>query len=355
MTLANKPHRAIGVMSGTSLDGVDIVACEFQQTGNSWSYKIVESYTVDYPDDIYQLLKSSHKLSGFELTQLNVYYGRFLGQIVKTFIDTTDFKPEHIASSGYTVFHEPNNGVTMQIGLGAEIASITEIKTVCDFRTKDVALGGQGAPLVPIGDKLLFDEYTACLNLGGFSNISFAGEYGKREAFDICPVNFVLNHFAQKLGQPFDKNGELGKSGHVISDLLKSLNQIEYYTIQPPKSLGREFVESQILPLFSDKILNCNALRTFYEHIAIQLSKTLQQFDTKTILTTGGGVHNTFLMELLKMQTNAEIVVPKKEIVDYKEALVFAFLGLLRLNNKPNCLSSVTGAKNDNIGGTVYL
>ncbi len=341
-------------MSGTSLDGVDIAACELRQNGKAWSYKIIEAETVGYPADIYQLLKSSQKLTGFELAQLNVYYGRFLGQAVKSFIRNTGFAPEYIASHGYTVFHRPKMGVTLQIGSGAEIAAVTGIKTICDFRTNDVALGGEGAPLVPIGDKLLFGNYAACLNLGGFSNISFVGEQGRREAFDICPVNFVLNHFAKKTGEPFDKNGELGRSGQVIANLLKSLNNIEYYSAKPPKSLGREFVEDNVFPLFDGKVSACDALRTFYEHIAIQISGNIGRYKNSKVLVTGGGAHNGFLIELLKMQTDAEIVVPPQNIVDYKEALIFAFLGLLRLNGIPNCLSSATGAERDCVGGAVY-
>lgn len=352
----NNEHsiKAIGVMSGTSLDGIDIAACEFWQNNNQIKFKIHFSETIEYSDNLYQRLLNAPKLSGFDLAMLNVDYGKVIGNSINAFITNTDFAPYFIASHGYTVFHEPQNGLTMQIGSGAEIAAITGIKTICDFRTTDVALGGQGAPLVPIGDELLFGKYAACLNLGGFANIS-CDNNSRREAFDICPANFLLNYFAQKLGHTFDSSGNLGKQGEINKALLNSLNSLEFYTQNGPKSLGREFVEKNIFPLLDNEISIYDLLRTCYEHIAIQLSTELNKFPIKDVLITGGGAHNTFLMELLEDRTTAKIVIPEKDIVDYKEALIFAFLGYLRIDEKPNCLRSVTGAKRDNIGGAVYL
>lgn len=346
--------KAIGVMSGTSLDGIDIAACEFWQYDNRIKFKIYFSETVEYSDSLYQRLLKSPKISGYDLARLNVNYGSELGNSISSFIKKTGFEPDFIASHGYTVFHEPQNGLTLQIGSGAEIAAITGTKTICDFRTSDVALGGQGAPLVPIGDELLFGSYAACLNLGGFANISFDNN-GRREAYDICPANFILNFFAQKLGHTYDNGGELGRKGEVNKTLLNSLNSLEFYTQSGPKSLGREFVEKNIFSLFDNEISIYDLLRTCYEHIAIQLANELNNFHNKEVLITGGGGHNTFLMELLIDRTNAKIVIPEKVIIDYKEALIFAFLGYLRIDEKPNCLSSVTGAKRDSVGGAVYL
>jgi len=347
--------KAIGIMSGTSLDGVDIAACEFSFINKRWNYQISAATTFEYPISLLKQLKLAPELSGFELSKLHVDYGKFIGKLVNRFIGETQFAPEFIASHGYTVFHQPEIGLTLQIGSGAEISAITGIKTVCDFRTSDVALGGQGAPLVPIGDRLLFGEYDACLNLGGFSNISF--EHGKqRIAFDICPVNILLNHMALKAGLNYDKDGNLGKVGMVNNELLSKLNQLEFYTKEPPKSLGREFLDQQIIPLFEESGLTIyDQLRTAYEHTAYQISKAVEQWNIQSVLVTGGGTHNQFLMELLHQKSNCQFVVPEKEVIDFKEALVFAFLGLLRINEQPNCLKSVTGSKSDNIGGAVYF
>lgn len=350
----NLKYRAIGVMSGTSLDGVDVVACEFYNNGNVWKYKIIEGETFAYPEYIYELLKASQKLSSIELAQLDVYYGRFLGETVKEFLNETEFVPDFIASHGYTVFHQPDNGLTVQIGSGAEIAAATGIKSICNFRTTDVALGGQGAPLVPIGDELLFNEYVACLNLGGFSNISYKNEKGSRVAFDICPVNFVLNHFANKQNIPFDYAGAMGRQGKVNNELLQRVNSIPYYSQVAPKSLGREFVEQEVYPLILDNISDKDAIATFYEHINLQIGKVINELPQGKILVTGGGALNTYLIEKLKKNCTRPLVVSDKQLIDFKEALIFAFLGVLRTLEIPNCLSSVTGAKRDNVGGVIF-
>jgi anhydro-N-acetylmuramic acid kinase len=354
MILANKKYRAIGLMSGTSLDGVDIAACEFWQENTQWSYKIIEAHTYKFSPEIFTGLENAPQLSALELAYLNVKFGRFLGKLVHSFIAKYKFTPDFIASHGYTVFHEPEKALTLQIGSGAEIAARSGIKTICDFRTSDVAHGGQGAPLVPIGDALLFGTYDACLNLGGFANISYTKE-DRRLAFDICPVNFLLNPLAQKLGSAFDNKGELGRQGEIDSALLYNLNALDFYTASGPKSLGREYVESSILPLFSSATSNYNLLRTCYEHISTQLATTINAMTAKQVLITGGGAYNSFLLELLQAKTKAKLVIPDPELIDFKEALIFAFLGLLRLHEKPNCLASATGASIDTIGGSVYL
>jgi len=350
-----KKYKVIGLMSGTSLDGVDVLACEFSLAKRDWEYAIIQGETFSYPNDILERLKSSQNLSGLKLAQLNTDYGNYLGELVNTFINNYNYKPELIASHGYTVFHEPQKGLTLQIGSGAEIASKTEIKTICDFRTNDVALGGQGAPLVPIGDELLFSKYIACLNLGGFSNISYNNEENSRVAFDICAVNFVLNHLVQKLGLNYDKEGKFGQSGKVIDELLLQLNELGYYKQEPPKSLGREFVESVIFPIFEDKYSTVDIMATFYEHVALQLSAVIDTLPMGQILITGGGAFNTYLINLLRSKCSHDLIVSDKQLIEFKEALIFGFLGVLRELEIPNCLASVTGALKDNIGGCVYI
>lgn len=340
-------------MSGTSLDGLDLVAAEFWQTNEKWNFKIVSAKTISYSQDWQNWLSNSPTLPGEKLIELHTKYGRFVGKEAKQFINETGFRPDLIASHGHTVFHQPALGFTFQIGNGADIAAIAGITTVCDFRTGDVALGGQGAPLVPIGDKLLFSDYKYCLNLGGFANISFE-ENEKRIAFDICPVNFVLNHFAEKQGLQYDKNGELGRKGKVEIKLLEKLNQIDFYQKRPPKSLGREWVEQVFISVLNNfEIPDNDKLRTVYEHVALQIANSVSE--KGKILVTGGGAFNSFLIERFKSLTNAEIVIPSNEIVNFKEALIFAFLGVLKITGQNNCLSSVTGAKKDHSSGLVFM
>ena len=343
---------AIGLMSGTSLDGLDIVAANFNFQNNNFDFEIIEAETISYTETwLYRLLKAPN-ISGKELFQLHTEYGKYLGLKTLDFIKRTGFNPDLIASHGHTVFHRPEKRFTFQIGNGAEIAARTRCTTVADFRVTDVALGGQGAPLVPIGDRLLFSDYNYCLNLGGFANVSFE-QKDKRIAYDICPVNFVLNHFAEKKGLAYDKNGELGKQGKINSELLERLNQLKFYRQNPPKSLGREWMENEFFPVIdSFEISDSDKMRTVYEHIAVQIAKINSK--KSKLLITGGGTFNTFLIERIKDLSTLEVVKPGIEIINYKEALIFAFLGVLRLQNKINCLASVTGASSDSCCGAVF-
>lgn len=339
-------------MSGTSLDGLDLVAAEFWQTDIKWEFEIISAKAISYSSDWTNKLSNAPTLSGEKLIELNTKYGRFLGKETKRFINETGFQPDLVASHGHTVFHQPDLGFTFQVGNGADIAAITGITTVSDFRTGDVALGGQGAPLVPIGDKMLFSDFIYCLNLGGFANISFE-ENNRRIAFDICPVNFILNHFAEKQGFLFDKNGELGRKGKIETKLFDKLNQIGFYQKQPPKSLGREWVEQVFMPLLNNfEIPENDKLRTVYEHVALQITNVISE--RGKMLVTGGGAFNSFLIERIKSYTNAEIIIPSNDIVNFKEALIFAFLGVLKITGQNNCLSSVTGAKHDHSSGIVF-
>ena len=344
--------KAIGLMSGTSLDGLDLVAAEFWQTDGKWHYNIAAAETENYTQYWTEQLKTAPDLTGQQLVQLHIDYGRYLGQKTKAFIHKTRFTPELIASHGHTIFHQPENGFTFQLGSGFEIAAITGITTVADFRSGDVALGGQGAPLVPAGDKLLFSGFEYCLNLGGFANISF-DENNSRKAFDICPANIVFNYYATKNGLLFDRNGDLGRKGNIDFLLLEKLNSLDFYKKEPPKSLGREWVESEFLPVLEKfECAEPDKISTVYEHVAQQISKIIR--NNGKLLITGGGAWNTFLIELIETKSNLKITIPPREIVDFKEALVFAFLGALRVQNTINCFASVTGAKNDHSAGVVF-
>ncbi len=350
--MTQKIYYAIGMMSGTSLDGVDLVYVKFN-FDKTYTFEILEAETLKYSEYWINTLQNAFNETVHNLADLSLKYGQFLGEQVKLFKEKYKIKNiDFIASHGHTVFHKPAQGFTLQIGDGTSIANITNNKVVSDFRTQDVALGGQGAPLVPIGDALLFSDYDYCLNLGGFSNISF-DEAGVRKAYDICPVNIVLNPLAQALGLEYDAGGKLAEKGQLNKQLLNDLNNIIFYQIEIPKSLGYEFVLAFINPILERyKIPKVDLLRTFTEHAAKQIALKLQS--NKRVLVTGGGAYNNFLIKRLKTLSKAEIIIPDKTLIDFKEALIFAFLGLLRLENKVNCLKSVTGARKDHCSGVVF-
>ncbi len=343
-------------MSGSSLDGLDMALCQFNLSSGKWNYKILVAETVAFSPHIKNQLADISNLSPENFVSLDFQFGKYIGNEVNSFIQKHKIKEvDYIASHGHTAFHNPANGYTSQIGNGASIASETEISAVCDFRSTDIALGGEGAPLVPIGDKLLFNEYSYCLNLGGYSNISYEKDKF-RIAFDICPVNKIINYLAQKRGEDIDKDGETAKHGTINSQLLQSLNNLDFYKRISPKSLDDNWFNNIFLNVLSqfDNTGVQDLLRTVYEHIAIQIRNVTNHTDNKTILVTGGGAHNNFLIERISSINQNALILPDKTLIDYKEALIFAFMGLLRIENKPNCLSSVTGAKKDTSSGVIY-
>ena len=347
-------YNVISVMSGTSLDGIDLLYAKFIHNGQ-WEFKIIESYTMVYSLKWKKILSSLTQKSISELKEIDYKYSEYLAQKILDFINSKKIKDvDFIASHGHTALHNPNAGYTYQIGNQQILADELSIKVICDFRTQDVKLGGQGAPLVPIGDRLLFSEYFYCINLGGFANISFEDNSG-RIAYDICPVNIVLNKYAKPLGLDFDMNGNVARSGKVYQPLLDKLNILEYYNQSPPKSLGLEWVENHVFQLVSTCKLSAeDILRTYTEHIAAQISKELKGVDS-TVLITGGGAYNSFLIERLKKYSSSDIVLPSKEIIEFKEAIIFGLLGVLRERKEVNVLSSVTGASKDHSSGKVLL
>ena len=351
--MSKKEIFAIGLMSGTSLDGIDLVYVKFLKNEYSF-FEIIHAETVSYTAEWKLLLQQAIHFSSDALLDLDVVYGKHLGSVLADFISNYKITEiDFIASHGHTVLHQPEEGITLQIGSGVEIAKITQQKVVSDFRTQDVKLGGQGAPLVPIGDELLFSKYDFCLNLGGFSNVSFKKE-SKRIAFDICPVNIVLNHYANKIGLEYDVDGIIASEGEVNRSLLEKLNTLAFYNKEAPKSLGLEWVQQEIFPLI-DAIEEdvASVLRTFVAHIAIQISKIIK--DSDSVLITGGGVFNSFLMQEIENYSNIKIVQASDTLINYKEALIFALLGVLKIDNQINCLKSVTGAHKNHSSGVVCL
>ncbi len=347
-------YKVIGVMSGTSLDGLDLCYVHFNYK-NSWSYKTIVSETISYSNEWAERLKDSIFLNKDALTQLDEVYTKYLNNAIHTFIKKNAINElDAICSHGHTVLHEPHNGFTYQIGNMSHISKDFECPVVCDFRVDDVKLGGQGAPLVPIGDALLFSEFDICLNLGGFANMSFEDEY-KRIAYDICPVNITLNHYMKLLGLDYDDRGHIAKSGIIHEELLAQLNTLEFYKLTHPKSLGLEWVQLNIFPLIDRfKLPTETILRTLVAHSALQIATEINKVTNAKVLITGGGAYNTFLIEQILELTKNEIMIPHHMLVEYKEAIVFGFLGVLKLRNEVNCLSSVTGAKQDHSSGRIY-
>jgi anhydro-N-acetylmuramic acid kinase len=344
--------RVIGLMSGTSLDGLDICSVVFSKMEGKFFYRLENAETIQYPYTWLVRLKTAENCTGAELMRLHSEYGTYLGNEVSQFIQRHSLETvAFVSSHGHTIFHRPDQQYTFQLGSGASLAAAAKLPVVCDFRMGDVARKGQGAPLVPIGDQFLFSEYTACLNLGGFANISFDQE-GKRLAGDICPVNYVLNRLAQRAGKKYDSDGKLAAAGKMIPELFDLLNHLSFYKKAMPKSLGREWVESTIFPMFKSTYSTEDLLHTCTHHAAMQIAAVTPSHGE--MLVTGGGAHNSYLLSLLREQCKVQVVVPERQIVDFKEALIFAMLGWLRWNNQVNALASVTGAESDSVCGAIY-
>ncbi len=352
-----KNYHVIGIMSGTSLDGLDIAYCVFQKKEH-WKYKIAKANTINYSHIWKNKLINASSLNKKGLSLLSKEFGTYIGQEVNKFIKQNNVAVDFVASHGHTIFHDPAKGLTLQIGDGQSIAKKTKLPVVCDFRIGDVALGGQGAPLVPIADKLLFAHYKYCLNLGGFANISY-DKKRVRLAFDICPVNIVLNQLAKKVGKEFDNGGRLAAKGKVNNLLLAKLNNLAYYRTKGPKSLGREWVEKKFNPVLNSfPVSTQDKLRTVVEHAAIQIGFAVSSKagkSKKTLLITGGGVYNKFLITRIKVHAKCNIKLPDDKTIQFKEAMAFAFIGLLKISGEVNILKSVTGAKKNSSGGVRFF
>ena len=360
----HKKTNIIGLMSGSSLDGIDLVDVDFWNDGK-WHFKIVAKDNADYDDEWRNALANAFYFNDNQLKTIDYHYGQFLGQVTKQFIEKYKLHPEIVASHGHTIFHRPHEHYTLQIGDGQALANECGVMVINDFRTEDVLKGGQGAPLVPIGDKLLFADYPICLNIGGIANVSYDVD-GQRIAYDICIANQVLNYLAMRVkthgraSLQYDRDGLIGRSGAIDNQLLTILNSHPFYSQKYPKSLGREFFEENIKPLLENRDDIANMMATFVEHIAMQIGNSTKDCNVQTrfiasqMLITGGGAKNKFLVERIQAHTHYHVVVPSTDIIDYKEALVFAFLGLLRNRNEINVLKSVTGAESNSSSGKIF-
>ena len=353
LTKVREVYNIIGVMSGTSLDGIDIAHITFTFS-KKWNFDLKKFKTFSYPLSWKKKLKNSINIKPNELNSLDKLYTEFLATKINLFIKKYNIKKlDAVSSHGHTVFHKPEHGITVQIGNLAELSNLINQKVVVNFREQDVKLGGQGAPLVPIGDKLLFPEYKCFLNLGGFANLSLKEEKNFI-AYDICAVNTVLNNLSFKLGKDYDFNGNFAKKGNIIVELLNELNKIDFYKKSSPKSLAVEWNKKFIWPLINKyKSYSINdLLRTYVEHISFQISKAFKK--NEKVLVTGGGAFNKFLISKIKNKSLAKFIIPKPEIINFKEAIIFGFLGVLKLRNEINCLSSITGAIKDHCSGVIF-
>ncbi|HRH10723.1 MAG TPA: anhydro-N-acetylmuramic acid kinase [Bacteroidia bacterium] len=349
----SKKMKVLGIMSGTSLDGLDLALCEFNLTGKSYDYAVLKANTIPYSKEQKRKLSEIKNANAQQYFAMHHLFGKFIGTEVKKFLSENGLEADLISSHGHTVFHQPQHGFSSQLGCGATIAAITSTTTVCDFRSLDVVNGGQGAPLVPIGDKLLFGKHDACLNIGGIANISFDTN-GERKAFDVCFANMALNYLAEKLDKPYDEGGKLAASGKADEFLLKELKTTLH--IEKKISLARERYENLLLPILAKyRITIEDKLATFCTYAGEAIADVLNEFALKSVLVTGGGAYNEFLIDQIRTKYKGEIILPDNETIQFKEALIFAFLGYLRVNEKVNTLHTVTGAKSDTIGGAVYF
>ncbi len=355
-----KQYRILGMMSGTSLDGLDLALVELTRKENDWSYRLLATQALSYAPVLRERLEASIHIPAAELLAFHAEYGTWLGQQAARFLADQAVQPDAVASHGHTIHHRPERGFTFQLGCPQHLALACKLPVVGDFRSLDVALGGQGAPLVPIGDRLLFGAYDFCLNLGGISNISFEQD-GRRIAYDIGIANMLLNHLSRRTGKEYDAGGQGARSGNLLPELLQELDALPYYRKPFPKSTGYEWFTASILPLLeAHKGTSADQLRTGTEHIAGQIAREvgrLSEASSVRVLVTGGGACNTYLMELLRQKSGERVhwIIPDAELVGYKEALVFALLGALRLEGATNVLASVTGASRDSCSGVVYL
>jgi anhydro-N-acetylmuramic acid kinase len=403
--LLHMVYKVIGLMSGSSLDGLDLAYVHLQERTGKWEYQFLCTECIPYPEEWKKRLASAAGFSALDYQLLHADYGHWLGEQVLRFMATHDlaYQVQLVVSHGHTIFHLPARRMTAQLGEGAALAAVTGINVVSDLRAMDLALGGQGAPIVPVGEKWLFGDYGFFLNLGGIANISghlAGGESGEGAkegvefiAFDVCPANRVLNLLAEREGMSYDEDGALAATGQVDEDLLRRLNKLAYYGQAYPKSLANDFGTDTIYPMIGKGMRTADALRVYVEHIAVQVSEAVKRIRVaggsggagasvgasesggaggaggaegsggsagsgSKMLVTGGGAHNDFLMgrlkELLRL-SGVEVVVPERELVDYKEALVMALLGVLRWREENTVLASVTGARRNSIGGAVWI
>ena len=349
-----KDYYVIGLMSGTSIDGVDLVYVNFF-FNKYWSFKILKFKTYEYDKDWQNILKNLIDKDQNSIKLIDKNYTKLLSKYILRFIEEFSIKKiDFVSSHGHTALHDPSNSITYQIGNLKELTNYTGLKVICDFRVEDIKLGGQGAPLVPVGEKYIFPEYDTLINIGGFANITIKSN-NNLIAYDICPVNIVFNHLSNLINLKYDDKGKISSSGKINLELFNHLQSIDYYKQVSPKSLGVEWVKEVIIPIINNfiEIPGDDLLNTFSKHFAFQIANNIKS-SNKTLIT-GGGAYNDYLIQNIIDLTESEIIIPSSEIIEYKEALIFGFLGVLKDLNINNCYSSVTGAIKDHCSGNIFI
>jgi anhydro-N-acetylmuramic acid kinase len=351
----SKEYHVLGLMSGTSLDGLDMAYCVFRLENKQWKHEILKAQTLPYSTEWHHRLKDLANQSAAIFAETDAAYGRLMGELALAFIQEHKINPSFIAAHGHTIFHQPNKNFTSQIGCGAALSAITQLPVVNLFRNIDLAFGGNGAPLVPVGDLQLFPNEEACLNLGGIANISVY-KASSIQAFDISPCNLVLNKLAETLGKSYDEDGLIASKGILSQDLVAQLNQFNYYSIKGPKSLGIEWIQEQFWPVVEayPELHAADKLASLVEHIATQIAIVIEQHGLDKVLVSGGGALNQYLIQQIQSKTTATIQLPDNLTIHFKEALIFAFLGVLRIRNEINVFKEVTGATQSHIGGALW-
>lgn len=358
-------YYVIGVMTGSSLDGIDMAYTKITVENGKYSYEVLIAECVPMPQKWKLRIEQLVLQNAVTYLKTSAYFGHFLGERIAEFIEKHNLKEQldFIASHGQTVFHQPENLFSSQIGDGAAIARKTGFPVVCDFRSIDVALGGQGAPVAPIADKLFFPKHKLFLNLGGIVNI--AVKHNDRFiAFDITAANLALNKVAKLKGADYDHDGNIAANGEVDGRLLEELNGSWYYEKDYPKSLSGGWVSKVMLPTLSRHNISVeNKMRTIVEHIGLQINLSMKKIEQKEniqfskddkMLVTGGGAFNKFLVHRINEMIPVSVVVPDEQTIKFKESILMALMAVLRVRGEVNCLASVTGAERNAIGGAIY-
>ncbi len=360
-------YNVIGLMSGSSLDGLDICFAQIEETRGKWTAQILNADCYAYEENWTQKLQHARQLSVPDFLKLHTEYGRYTGELVHRFIAANELqhKVHFVASHGHTILHEPDAHTSFQLGDGASIAAVLGLPVINDLRALDVALGGQGAPIVPIGDKLLFGDYDLLLNIGGIANISIRKEDNQYIGFDICVANQALNFLAQKMGKAYDEGGTIASSGKVLEEELAKLFNNDFLEKTAPKSLSNEGAMDMVKAFVDNEEYGlADRMNTIVQFIAEQICRSIIQnlpienLAHRKLLATGGGAFNSYLMQVLsnKLATlDIELTIPEAQIVSYKEALVMALIGTLRWREETNTIASQTGASKDSVGGAFWI
>ncbi len=360
-------HHIIGLMSGSSLDGLDIAHCQFTFDGRPQKgqirWQILDAETIAYPPEWQARLRKTTTMSPVELLETDADLGRWMGNQVRTFVAQRKLKIDLVASHGHTVFHFPEKGFSLQIGQGNHLAEKCGLPVIFDFRTADIAAGGQGAPLAPVVDEWLLTDYDFFLNLGGIANIACHTRDGF-VGYDIIGTNQILDALAGKLNLAYDSGGQLARKGSLNPTLYNQLQKLDFLQQEPPKSLDNQWVRDNMTGptlAFDDTIPN--KMATIVELAAFEIAKEINRLipyakhPNHQLLITGGGAHNTYLIERIKhfAPSNLEIIIPTPQLINYKESLLIALLALLRQYGSPNSSPLVTGAGRNTVGGVLTM